>query len=228
MTANAKSTLHRRLAGWIAGLAGLGLAGTVAAAEPGSMWAALPSASDIAAAYPKTGPMTGGGAVMVCSVTAEQTLKDCVVEQEDPGGFGAASLSLVPKFQASATLADGSSSAGVRVKIPLRFAPPLREVRFPKKLGEYAGLGPVGPYYPERAARRGMVGVAVIECLVGPGGTLTRCKIVGEKPAEEDFGHAAMRMAFKGWIVAAPKPNGEPEGAEEVGRFLVVFGRPKR
>jgi TonB family protein len=64
-------------------------------------------------------------------------------------------------------------------------------------------LGPVGPFYPEAAARRGVTGFAVIDCKVGDGGMLKNCKPVEESPKGENFGAAAQVMAMRKRIRAA-------------------------
>jgi TonB family protein len=69
---------------------------------------------------------------------------------------------------------------------------------------QYKNLGPVGPWYPERAAQAGRRGGAVIDCVVGEGGRLTKCAVILEKPSNEDFGAAARVMARSGHIMAPP------------------------
>lgn len=66
----------------------------------------------------------------------------------------------------------------------------------------FAQLGPVGPYYPEVAARRGVNGEAVIDCTLTAAGVLKGCKGVSEAPARMDFKAAALMMARRGWITA--------------------------
>jgi TonB family protein len=76
--------------------------------------------------------------------------------------------------------------------------PPVLEVQFvPLKRMErqFRHLGPVGPYYPHRAAQRRSNGEAVLECRVGTQGELKRCKVISEQPAREDFGVAARALA---------------------------------
>ncbi|MFL5295284.1 MAG: TonB family protein [Phenylobacterium sp.] len=77
----------------------------------------------------------------------------------------------------------------------------------PLKRGEaqYAHLGPVGPYYPDIAARAGQRGGAVIDCLVLEGGRLSKCKVMAEKPNHSNFGDAASLMAERGRIRVGPE-----------------------
>ena len=75
---------------------------------------------------------------------------------------------------------------------------------------EYAKLGPVGPCYPDRAARQGVRGGAVIGCRVESGGVLTDCRAMAEKPADFGFSQAALVMARRGVItVGTDAPVGE-------------------
>lgn len=75
---------------------------------------------------------------------------------------------------------------------------------------QYAYLGPVGPYYPERASADGIRGGAVIDCRVQEGGKLAECKAAAEKPAGYGFPDAALIMARRGLITVGPEaPLGE-------------------
>jgi TonB family protein len=75
---------------------------------------------------------------------------------------------------------------------------------------QYAELGPVGPYYPDRAARNGKGGGAVLDCEVQENGRLTKCRAVGEKPSGWGFEEAAMVMAKRGRIsVSVDAPVGQ-------------------
>jgi TonB family protein len=202
---------------------------TKADAQVTAKWEALPSAADMTAAYPRKASefQIGGGVVISCTATGDGLLKDCAVEGEEPAnlGFGEAALVLSAKFRAARQKSDGTPMAGTHVRIPVRFEPPTiparREVRFPKPPGSYARFGQVGPYYPVRAASR--PGAALLECRVTETQRLEACAVVEETPARIGFGDAALKMAQQGWIIAAPKPGGEAEATDEVGRFLVLF-----
>lgn len=132
------------------------------------------------------------------------------------------------RTRAARALAVAASVATALLAAPLAAraaddpAAPPREVRFPHKPTGYADVGPVGPYYPERAARAGQTGVALIACQVAAEGALTACALVGDRPAGQNFGDAAMMMAKRGWILAAPRADGKPD-AGEVAQFVVPF-----
>jgi TonB family protein len=50
-------------------------------------------------------------------------------------------------------------------------------------------------YYPDKAQATNTPGSAVIGCIVGTGGRLTHCTVVGENPPRMGFGVAALQMA---------------------------------
>jgi hypothetical protein len=199
-------------------------------------WTQLPTEADMAAAFPAkaTADHVGGRAIVGCAVTADGGLADCTVVSEDPAGygFGPAALGLTPLIRLDRS--TGRPEVGERLNLPIRFmapgvdAPPtVRQVKFVGHADSYADLGPVGPYYPERAVEARHNGLAVIACIAAEQGVLTDCKLDSETPRNEDFGPAALMMAKRKWIVAAPRADGAPEvGAVELFRVpFVMRGR---
>lgn len=85
-------------------------------------------------------------------------------------------------------------------------------------------LGPVGPYYPERAYRSNMTGAAAIACHVALDGVLNDCAVIKESGVW-GFGDASLKMAQKRWIKAAPKADGTPEDPQVLQYFRVDFGK---
>jgi len=199
---------------------------------PALVWTQRPTADDVAAAYPPKAlaDHIGGRAVIGCAVAADGGLADCAVVSESPtgAGFGDAALGVVVKMRLDRT--SGHPGVGERLNLPIRFAPPEvetgaappREVRFTKTLGGYESAGPAGPFYPERAFRRGQNGLALIQCNAAPDGALTACVMLADQPADQDFGNAALMMAKRGRILAAPRADGQPDTGEAQ-RFLVPF-----
>jgi protein TonB len=53
----------------------------------------------------------------------------------------------------------------------------------------------ISRYYPDRAARLGVEGRALINCRVSAQGRLEACVVAHESPADQDFGQAAMQMS---------------------------------
>lgn len=210
-------------------LAGLFLLSASAAyAQPVSkpVWRSLPTPEDVAAAMPAPAIAAGQGGLarLTCKVATSGALADCVIAGEEPAGlgFGAAALTLIPKITMDPAWSDGRSAVGESITLPLRFAAPaprLAEARY--KGGSAGRLGGPGPYYPDRAARLGIAGTAVIECDLAPDGGLGACKALGEAPANEDFANAALVMAARGHLKAETRPGAT---AKERVRVKVVFG----
>lgn len=215
-------------------LAALSLVLMGGAEAPRPVWVAAPTAEAMVTAYPEAAraARTGARVVVSCVATAQGGLDSCQVISETPPdqGFGAAALLLAPGFRMREALSDGSPASGLRFTIPIRFVPPdpadavpWREVVFHPTTQTYAALGPVGPYFPDRATRNNVEGVAVIQCHAAADGRLSQCVAVSAAPADWGFDDAALKMAQKGWITAAPRlENGQPVDAEVV-RVEVPF-----
>ena len=104
---------------------------------------------------------------------------------------------------------------------------PTRDPVFKRSPMEHKWLGGPGPYYPERAARLGITGYAVLQCVLLATGRLEDCKVVADTPEDEDFDNAAMRMAQKGWLTAKPRQvDGQPVDEPRV--QVVVPFQPRR
>ena len=61
--------------------------------------------------------------------------------------------------------------------------------------------------YPRTAARLGHYGRVKLSCTVQPDGSLTRCDIVSEDPADEGFADAALKLAR---LYKMASPDGSP------------------
>jgi TonB family protein len=208
------------------------LMGGAPPAQP--VWTAAPTGEAILAAYPEAARLAhlGGRVFLSCSVTAQGGLEECRVLSQSPEdqGFGAAALVLAPGFRMREVLSDGAPALGQRFTIPIRFVPPdpadaipWREVVFHPTTKTYDALGPVGPYFPDRAARNNVEGVAVIQCRAAADGALTQCVPISAAPAGWGFEDASRIMAQRHWITAAPRlENGQPVDGEVV-RVEVPF-----
>ena len=118
---------------------GAALAGTVAAAAAGAVWAAdpappevlkpvwaqRPTMKDLMRVYPKTALDHGatGMVVIGCRVAGDGTLGACTVERQSSAkyGFGEAGLKLASYFRMEAKDEDGRRTAGAAVRIPILF-----------------------------------------------------------------------------------------------------------
>lgn len=185
--------------------------------------ASVPTPEDMAAAYPAKAAegQIAGTAKIDCAVTPDAKLTDCQVTSETPDGygFGAAAVALSEKI----ALAPGDLPS--RVTVPLLFEPPMRTVDaiFGKAPGGYAELGPVGPYYPERAARMGAQGYAILACHLAKTGALSGCTVIAQEPKDFGFSEAALKMVERKLLTAAPLVVDGVPLEDEVVRVQVPF-----
>lgn len=57
------------------------------------------------------------------------------------------------------------------------------------------GAAELARYYPDRAVRLSMTGLATISCEVTAGGEVSACRVVGETPDDMGFGAAALKLS---------------------------------
>ena len=122
---------HKLLGALLVGALGLAAAGAVWAANPPSeptianpVWVQRPTREDVARYYPEAAVqagVTGGKAVMDCSVTGDGRLENCLVRQQDPPGqgFDVAAVQLSRHFQMAAEDRDGKPTAGGVIRMPI-------------------------------------------------------------------------------------------------------------
>ena len=87
-------------------------------------WAALPSAADFQASFPKTeNGVNKVRVVLACTVAAGGALSGCAVDQEEPAGqgFGDGALALAPKFRVGPWSLDGAPTVGAKLRVPIRY-----------------------------------------------------------------------------------------------------------
>jgi len=110
----------------------------------------------------------------------------------------------------------------VRAAIDPASGPPIAD---PVYAGGDTSMGGPGGYWPERALRLNISGVAVIKCTLGDAGALKDCALVAEGPTTLGFSEASLLMAKAGHLKAKP-----PEGAKlgDPVRVIVVFKNPNK
>ena len=57
------------------------------------------------------------------------------------------------------------------------------------------GASEFSRFYPESAMRRGVGGIATLNCTVAANGSIQACSVADETPAEEGFGKAAIKLS---------------------------------
>jgi TonB family protein len=127
------SPLRRKLGLALAGAIALAGAGAVWAANPTAPrvvgkpdWVARPTGEDLAKLYPKAAEKAkvSGWATITCRVNPDGTLRACKTIRQDPAkyGFGEAALKMSRSFKMTSTDGDGHPTAGAQVTIPIKFA----------------------------------------------------------------------------------------------------------
>ena len=167
-------------------------------------WAAVPSAADLAAAYPRAGrSLPGGGDAKInCSIDAKGKLGKCMISQEFPDhkGFGEAALHLAGKFMVQVDPARARPTADNWVDVAVHFTNPSTPAAAPQVMHpDWVVLPDVdrtARLFPPAASQAGVrTGVARVDCQVGEDGALNACKLVSEEPAGMGFGEAALAAA---------------------------------
>jgi periplasmic protein TonB len=66
-------------------------------------------------------------------------------------------------------------------------------------------------YHPDLAARQGIGGRAVLDCVLGPRGEMASCAVVSESPAGMGFGQSALKISkfYKVRLQSGPNPMGQ-------------------
>lgn len=72
--------------------------------------------------------------------------------------------------------------------------PPPKVVTRPNWLKK-PGASEFSRFYPESAMRRGVGGMATLNCTVAANGTIQACSVMDETPSEEGFGKAAIKLS---------------------------------
>jgi TonB family protein len=201
----------------------------LAAMMQAGAFAALPTAEDLAAFYPKDALAKGigGRAVLNCGIDAQGFLANCHVDTEFPAGqgFGEAALALQGKFRMKAA-ADSPLRRKGGIRIPVRFMPPPADepgVQFAKPDWRRRPTAEnFADYYPDRAQRDGVGGMAVAQCTVLATGRLTDCTLVYEDPPGYGFGAAILKLTA--FFEAKPlTEDGKPVSGGVV-RIPIRFG----
>ena len=124
-----------------------------------------------------------------------QPLHETIKIHEGPPTATAADVS---PLVVEKVLADAAPSVGPALITPLVIetskpsAPP--EIRNPAWLRK-PGAAELARYYPDRAMRMSMSGLATISCEVTASGEVSACRVASETPEDMGFGAAAVKLA---------------------------------
>jgi len=167
-------------------------------------WAAAPTYDDVVAAYPRKAAEAGvgGRATLDCRFGADGWIKGCLVIDEAPRGkgFGKAAQSMARLFRGPAVWADGKTTNGSHVQIPVGFDPGLLESER-RLVGKpvWAALPDSEAFhasYPVAALQAGVGQARVaLKCTVAPGGGLDACAVDSEDPQDLGFGAATLGLS---------------------------------
>lgn len=182
-------------------------------------WIERPSGKTFMDHYPPTALAQGvaGRVLLDCAVALDTTVA-CTIAEETPlgWGFAAAAQAIAQTFRIAPAERGGRPIADGRIRVPLRFfvaepalntwyaqvydsVPEAARVDLP--IWEQAPNGEaVASAYPQAARVQGLVGRAVLGCLINADRTLD-CRIENEAPQGLGFGAAAMQLA-PGFVVA--------------------------
>jgi TonB family protein len=127
-------------------------------------WSQTPTAAEMQAAYPSEAAKANyaASATLECTVAADGGLTDCVAASEDAPGFGAAALTVAPKFRLPTKSPAGVSTVGRTVRFPIQWVNPSTVT--------------VSRDTPSDGAPRGTV--VAFNCRVRAGRSLDNCVVV--------------------------------------------------
>jgi hypothetical protein len=202
------------------GLSGLGathIYGPVA-----HQFAAYPSDAEVTAVWPAKAKAKGlgGSAVMHCVADANDNLSDCqIMLERNHAGFGAALLSLAPKYRLR-RVPEGQRPANADVVVTATWPAPETPVDWVQqpKPGDFSTTTTVAAW------RAGGEGEAVMNCLVARMGALHDCMAIYQNPPGKGFGQMLLR--FQGFLRLKPATvGGKPI---ETGEDIAIDFRPLR
>jgi TonB family protein len=154
---------------------------------------ARPTDAEVMAAWPAAAKARnlGGSAVIHCTVTPDGALADCAVMIErSHAGFGAALLSLMPRFKIRpfpAGEAPDRSDMVITASWPQ--ASSAADWETPPKAGDFSTS------YTPAAWRASTPGEATMNCFEAKTGTLHDCMAVYQDPVGKGFGAMVLRFA---------------------------------
>jgi TonB family protein len=193
--------------------------------------------------YPAGAKAAGveGWARLSCRRTLHAALVGCSLDAESPGGegFGEAALAIAARSTEDPALDAPAGEVWTprEVTFSFRLTPLSIEpnLLLAHAIAPIAWFGdkpcketscPAIDYYPARAARLGVAGKAVLDCLIQPDGSMTDCEVAAEDPPGFEFGRSALRLSTQFHV----GPRGAPAPPAAAWRRIVFplhFNPPK-
>ena len=169
---------------------------------PGVLMLAAPTYAEVAAAFPAKAKAKGvaGRAAMSCTIDKEGLLQHCDVISEEPSGlgFGTAARGLTPRFRAPLSLSQRPSTRGDLAQITVSFPKEMLDASTPPVVGKPSWVKlPTGEQLlaaMPKDSSSGQVRV-MLDCLIGPDGSTTDCKVASEEPMGRGYGVATLTVA---------------------------------
>jgi hypothetical protein len=162
--------------------------------------ASLPTNAEVDAAWPAQAKAKGlgGSAAARCLVDMAGVLSDCqVMLERSHGGFGAALISLAPRFRLKYAAEGKRPEHGEAIiTASWQVFDTAPDWRTPPKPGDFSTTT------TPAAWRTGKPGAAVMNCLEGRLGTLYDCMAIYQDPPGKGFG--AMLLRFQSFLRLKP------------------------
>ncbi len=165
------------------------------------VWASAPSFEDVAAAWPADHPGQEAVVVLRCSMSRSGELTRCLAINGAEKAPTEAAQALSDRFRVRLTREQAVFHEGWDVIVSLRLLNPAglaaaeRRVTAPDWT-TYPDKRALQAVYPGKAASAGVrSGRGVADCLVAADGSLTDCRMGGERPDGLGFGEASVRVA---------------------------------
>ncbi|MDB5470918.1 MAG: hypothetical protein JWR84_2478 [Caulobacter sp.] len=165
------------------------------------VWASVASFEDMAAAWPAGQPGDEAVVVLRCTMRSAGDLKNCLAINGAEKASVDAARSLSDRFRVRLTRDEASFYAGWDVILSLRLLNPAGPAAADRRVTApdwttFPDERALQAVYPARAASAGIrSGRGVADCLVAADGSLTDCRVAGERPDSLGFGEASLQVA---------------------------------
>jgi TonB family protein len=183
------------------------------------VWITAPSQG--ALPYPLTSREYRSAVELTCQVSTGR-LSDCAPTATDTAeNFLVAARAAAAAANLAELDAEGRSTNGRTITLTVRFpplgipvaidpprAPPITSMLTTVSWLERPTAADFARYYPPEAARRGIDGRVVLDCIVSGVGRLS-CTVISQDPESEGFGDAALRLS-RHFRMAPQTQDGRP------------------